>query len=259
MKVVLFCGGRGTRLREYSGEVPKPMVPVGHRPILLHLMKYYAHFGHKEFILALGYKAEVIKDFFLNYEEAVSNDFVLSGGKNVELMSSDIADWKITFVDTGLNADIGDRLAKVRPHLQGDDMFLANYADGLTDLDLDSYVEDFEESDAVVKFLSVRPALTYHRIESTGGVVTDLVPIGQSDVWINGGFFVMRQEYFDFFKPGDDIVLGPLSRLAELGRLSTHRYEGFWAPMDTFKEKQRLDDLMAAGNPPWALWERAGS
>jgi len=257
MKVVLFCGGEGTRLREYSGDVPKPMVPVGPRPILWHVMKYYAHFGHTEFILALGYKAEVIKDFFLNYDEAASNDFVLSGGTDVELMNSDITDWKITFVDTGLTTDVGGRLNAVRSYLEDDEIFLVNYADGLTDLDLESYVKEFEESDAIVKFLSVRPPLTYHRVESSGGVVQGLVPISESDVWINGGFFAIRQEYFDYASPGQDMVMGPLSRLADAGRLTTLRYDGFWAPMDTFKEKQRLDKLMAGGHPPWTLWDRA--
>jgi glucose-1-phosphate cytidylyltransferase len=259
MKVVLFCGGRGTRLQDYSTDVPKPMVPVGNRPIMWHLMKYYAHFGHTEFILALGYKGEVIKDFFLNYEEAVSNDFVLSGGKDVQLLGSDIAQWKITFVDTGLDTDVGDRLRAVRPHLEGDDMFLVNYADGLTDLDLDAYVDEFRESDAVAKLLSVRPPLSYHRVEEADGRVVGLTPIVESELWINGGFFVMRQAYFDVAEPGTGLVNGPFQVLAAQGRLSTLCYDGFWAPMDTFKEKQRLDDLVAAGTTPWAVWLQAGA
>lgn len=257
MKVVLFCGGRGTRIQDYSTEVPKPMVPVGNRPIMWHLMKYYAHFGHTEFILALGHQGEVIKDFFLNYEEAVSNDFVLSGGKEVQLLNADIADWKITFVDTGLDTDVGDRLLAVRPHLGDDEVFLVNYADGLTDLDLGAYIDDFLASDATVKLLSVRPPLSYHRVEAVNGRVEDITRIAETDLWINGGFFVMRREYFDVASPGAGLADGPLQVLAAQGRLATTCYDGFWAPMDTFKEKQRLDDLVAAGRPPWAVWQRS--
>ena len=138
MKVVLFCGGLGTRLREYTGEIPKPMVKIGYRPILWHLMKYYAHFGHKDFVLCLGYKADVIKEFFLHYEEWISNDFTLSkGGRELTLENNDIEDWNITFVDTGLHANIGERLVAVRKYVEDEEIFLANYSDGLTDLDLD--------------------------------------------------------------------------------------------------------------------------
>ncbi len=137
MKVVLFCGGLGMRLRDYSESIPKPMVPVGYRPILWHVMRYYAHFGHKDFILCLGYRADVIKRYFLEYDETISNDFVISeGGKKVDLLASDIQDWKITFVDTGLNSNIGMRLKAVQPFLDGEEMFLANYSDGVSDLPL---------------------------------------------------------------------------------------------------------------------------
>src|SRR6266545_4816942 len=140
MKVVLFCGGAGMRLRGYSDDVPKPMVQIGTRPILWHLMRYYAHFGHKDFILCLGYKGEMIREFFLNYQEALSNDFVLSeGGKRIELLTSDIHDWRITFVDTGMHSNIGTRLARVKHLVEKEEMFLANYADGLSDLPLDEH------------------------------------------------------------------------------------------------------------------------
>src|SRR5215471_8658844 len=140
VKVVLFCGGLG--MREYSEVLPKPMVPIGYRPILWHVMKYYAHYGHKDFILCLGYKADVIKQYFRNYDECVSNDFVLSsGGKNVELLGSDIDDWNITFVDTGLTSNIGQRLKAVRRQLEGEEMFLANYTDGLSDVPLPNVID----------------------------------------------------------------------------------------------------------------------
>ena len=144
MKVVLFCGGLGTRLREYTGEIPKPMVKIGYRPILWHLMKYYAHFGHTDFVLCLGYKADVIKEFFLHYEEWISNDFTLSkGGKELTLENNDIENWSITFVDTGLHANIGERLVAVRKYVQDEEIFLANYSDGLTDLDLNAMIRQF--------------------------------------------------------------------------------------------------------------------
>ena len=142
MKVVIFCGGLGMRLRDFSEAVPKPMIPVGYRPILWHVMRYYAHFGHKDFILCLGYKADTIKSYFLNYDETISNDFVFAeGGKRVDLLESDIQDWTITFVDTGLNANIGQRLKAVQPFLDGEQTFLANYGDGVTNLPLPEMIE----------------------------------------------------------------------------------------------------------------------
>jgi glucose-1-phosphate cytidylyltransferase len=168
MKVVLFCGGRGIRLRELSEAIPKPMVMIGYRPILWHVMRYYAHFGHRDFILCLGYRADAIKEYFLRYEEALSNDFVLSdGGRQVELLGSDIQDWRITFADTGLDTTIGERLNLVRRHLDGEELFLANYGDTLTDAPLDRIVAEFAETDAVASFLSVRASAYPFRLLET--------------------------------------------------------------------------------------------
>ena len=158
MKVVLFCGGAGMRLRGYSEDVPKPMVTVGSRPVLWHVMKYYAHFGHKDFVVCLGYKGNVIKEYFLEYEESVSNDFVFSrGGRDLEFMQRDIDDWRITFVDTGIRSSIGDRLRLVEPHLEGEDVFLANYSDGLTDFPLQEMTDEFLRRGGYASFLSVQP------------------------------------------------------------------------------------------------------
>lgn len=260
MKVVLFCGGFGTRLREHSEMIPKPMVPLGNRPILWHVMKYYAHYGHTEFILALGYQADVIKSFFLNYEEAVSNDFVMSsGGRQIDYVSTDIDDWTITFADTGIHSTLADRLQAVRPYLDADDVFLVNYSDGLTDLSLDGYIDEFTRSDDIAKMLLVQPSLTYHRIAADAdGRVTGIEPIAGSDLWINGGYFVMRSDIFDLMEPGDDFPLGVFTRLIEIGKLGSEHYNGFWAPMDTFKDKQRLDEMVTAGNAPWEVWGRGG-
>jgi glucose-1-phosphate cytidylyltransferase len=258
VKVVLFCGGFGTRLRDYSETIPKPMVPLGYRPIMWHLMKYYAHFGHKEFILALGYKADVIKQFFLDYNEAVSNDFVMSdGGRQVDMLSTDIQDWKITFVDTGTSAEVSDRLIAVRDYLDDDEVFMANYSDGLTNLPLDAYVDDFMASDKIAQFLLVQPPLTYHRVETDEtDTVTEIRPIYGSDLRINGGYFVFRKEFFDYLEPGDQIVMEPFFRLMEKAKLSAIKYDGFWAPMDTFKDRQRLDELWSSGEAPWEVWKR---
>lgn len=258
MKVVLFCGGRGTRIREFSERVPKPLIPIGSRPILWHLMKYYAHFGHRDFILALGYKADAIKSFFLNYNEAISNDFTMQGcGGDVRLASSDMDDWKITFVDTGIESNIAERLMRVRAHLGDDEMFLANYSDALTDLDLNEYIDDAANSDAVATFLAVKPSLSYHLVETDeSSHVKELTPIRSSDIRINGGFFALRREIFNYIEQGDELVLEPFARLMAQRRLRAVKYDGFWDPMDTFKEWQRLEDLYARGNAPWEVWKQ---
>ena len=259
MKVVLFCGGYGMRLREYSESIPKPMVPVGYRPMLWHVMKYYAHFGHKDFILCLGWKANVIKEYFLNYDECVSNDFVLtSGGGAVRLLSSDIQDWNITFVDTGVSSNIGQRLKRVQPLLEGEETFLANYTDGLCDLHLPTLVNFHQRQRAIATFASVRPAQSFHTVTADAeGRVETLTPIGYADIWMNGGFFVFDQEFFSWMDEGEELVVEPFRRLAEAGRLNTLKHHGFWGCMDTYKEKQALDELVAHGDTPWQIWNTA--
>jgi glucose-1-phosphate cytidylyltransferase len=256
MKVVLFCGGFGMRMREYSEAVPKPMVPIGYRPILWHVMKYYAYYGHKDFILCLGYKADAIKNYFRNYDECVSNDFVLSGGgKKVELLSSDIDDWRITFVDTGLNANIGQRFKAVEKHLQGEEVFLANYSDGLSDVDLRMLVEKFQRSNRLACFVTVKPKASFHVISlDGGGVVKSIEHITKTGARINGGFFLFRREIFRYIKEGEELVEQPFRRLISEGQLLSHPHNGFWACMDTFKELQELEDLYGRGNAPWAVW-----
>ena len=256
MKVVLFCGGLGMRLRDYAENVPKPLAPIGYRPILWHLMKYYAHFGHKDFILCLGYRGDLIKHYFLNYEEALSNDFVLTdGGRTRQLLTSDIEDWRITFVETGLQSNIGERLVAVREHLADDEMFLANYADGLTDLELPSLVAAARESGATATFLSVRPNLSYHFVTTDeSGRVASFRDIADSGLRVNGGFFAFRKEIFDYIKQGEELVEEPFRRLMPDRKLLAFSYDGFWVPMDTAKDKQRLEDLYASGRPPWRVW-----
>jgi len=258
MKVVIFCGGLGMRLREAAEDIPKPMVPIGQRPILWHLMKYYAHYGHRDFILCLGYRADAIKKFFLNYEETSSNDFVLSnGGRQVDLMNRDISDWRITFADTGVNANIGQRLMAVRPYLKDEETFLANYADGLTDMHLPSVIERFSSGRRIANFVSVRPNLSFHAVSAgPDGRVREIKPVTETDLRVNGGFFLFRREVFDFIRPGEELVQQPFERLIKAGELLTYQYDGFTASMDTFKDKQHFDDLYASGQAPWEVWRK---
>jgi glucose-1-phosphate cytidylyltransferase len=258
MKVVLFCGGLGTRLREYSETIPKPMVDIGYRPIIWHLMRYYAHYGHKDFILCLGYRGDYIKQYFLNYNECLSNDFVLSkGGREVQLYNSDISDWTITFVDTGLNSNLGQRLLAARPFLEGEERFMANYTDGLSNLDLAEYTRFVIEQDKIASFLAVKPSQSFHHVSyDENGLVNRIGAIDSGNFWINGGFFIFKRQIFDYIRPGEELVVEPFQRLIAERQLLTYRNPGFWACMDTFKEKKMFDDMYARGEMPWAVWER---
>jgi glucose-1-phosphate cytidylyltransferase len=258
MKVVLFCGGLGMRIREAGESVPKPMVHVGDRPILWHVMKYYAHFGHKDFILCLGYRAEVIKNYFVNYNEFMSNDFVLSnGGKDLKVFNSDMHDWTITFVDAGMNANIGQRLKAVEKYLAGEEVFLANYSDNLTDFHLPNLIERFHEQKKTAAFLCVRPSLSCHHVSlSSNGLVQEIKTMNQSELLINGGYFVFKRSIFDHIKDGEELVQEPFHRLIENKDLVGYAYDGFWKSMDTFKEKQELDELYSKGIAPWQLWRQ---
>jgi len=256
MKVVLFCGGLGLRLRDYAEHVPKPMVTIGYRPILWNVMKYFAHFGHNEFILCLGYRGDLVKQYFLNYDECLSNDFVLSkGGRSLELANSDIHDWKITFADTGLRSNVGQRLLAVEKYVKDEEVFLANYTDGLTDLDFPSYLDFARQRNRIATFLSVKPNLSYH-IAQTGedGLVTNIKELTRSGIRINAGFFVLRQEIFRYMRPGEELVIEPFRRLIRKRQLAAFEYDGFFAAMDTFKDQQQLDDLLEGGQPPWEVW-----
>lgn len=255
MKVVIFCGGRGLRIREHAEAVPKPMVKIGYRPILWHVMRTYAHYGHREFILCLGYRADAIKEYFLTYQETISNDFVLSGGgREVELLGSDISDWRITFADTGLNATIGERLLAVRRHLAGEEIFLANYGDVLSDVPIDRLVADFAASDAVASLVAVKPPYSFHVVEGSGDQVSAVRDIAGSSLRINGGYYAFRQGIFDILGDGKDLVDGPFQRLIAEGKLHSFSYDGFWMSLDTIKEYQALLALEESGSAPWAAW-----
>lgn len=253
MKVVLFCGGLGTRIREYSESIPKPMIPVGHQPILHHVMDYYSQYGHKDFVLCLGYKANIVKDFFLNLKPQAFSDCIVSGfGSRVELLDEPKEDWRITMIDTGIWRNIGSRLWAVRDHVKNEKIFAANYSDGLTDVDLDDMVEKFEKSGALACFLAIRPPLTYHLADiGPDGMVREFRTSDRSEIWINGGYFLLRPEIFDYMNDGEELVMEPFSRLIAEGKLMAYKYEGFWRSMDTLRDRQMLEDMVERGEMPW--------
>ena len=253
MKVVLFCGGLGTRIREYSENIPKPMIPIGHQPILWHVMDYYSRFGHRDFVLCLGYKSNIIKDFFINLRPETLGDCVISGhGTKVEMLENRNDDWKISLIDTGVWRNIGQRLWAVRKHVQDEEYFLANYSDGLSDVDLNAMIEMFKRSGKVGCFIAVRPPLTYHFADiDKSGQVVGMRPVESADLWINGGFFVFRKDIFDYMNEGEELVVEPFQRLIEKDLLMAHCHTGFFRAMDTLRDRQALVDIFEQGEVPW--------
>lgn len=237
MKVVLFCGGLGLRIRNAAEDpLPKPLVTIGSRPILWHVMQYYAHFGHTEFVLCLGHGGDAIKDYLRDNPEVRS--------------------FRITLADTGALSSIGQRLAMSKPHVAGDDIFLANYADGLTDLHLPDLIAALAASDKVGAFICTKPSLSYHFVRTgEDGTVLEIEEAHQIELRVNGGYFVFRRGIFDYLRDGEDLVGPAFRRLVRDGRLLGYRYDGFWKNMDTFKDKQALDDLYSSRTPPWAVWQ----
>jgi glucose-1-phosphate cytidylyltransferase len=263
MKVVLFCGGLGMRMRDGVTTGPKPMAMIGERPLLWHVMRYYAHFGHTEFVLCLGYGASAVKDFFLNYDETKSNDFVLEGSaREVKLFRTDISDWRITFVDTGLNSPIGERLRRVRRFVDGDPMFLANYADVLTNAPLPDMITRFEASSAVASLLAVPLQSSHHVVDiADDGLIANVTLMRDLRQWENGGYFLFRREIFDYLNEDEDLVEDALMRLIPQQKVLAYPYkEGYWSPADTVKERAQLEEMYQRGHCPWMVWdpERSG-
>ncbi len=220
------------RLRGAVGSLPKPMVPIGGRPLLWHIMRYYAHFGHRDFVVCVGHQANAIRDYF----ERTPHDF------------------RIRYVDTGLDSSIGERFYAVRDALEGEDTFLANYGDTVTDVPLPTLIEHHAGSGKVASLLSVRPNYTFNVVTADGANVTAFHDIAESGLWINGGYFVFRRDVFDYLEAGEDLP-AMFNRLIAAGELATYAYEGFWAPMDTLKDKQRLEALVESGGSVWQVWE----
>jgi glucose-1-phosphate cytidylyltransferase len=234
VKVVLFCGGQGMRLRGELGAVPKPMAPIGGRPLLWHIMRYYAHFGHREFVLCVGHQAHAIEDYFRRTEHP----------------------WSVECVDTGLEASIGERFYAVREHLRGEELFLANYGDTVTDVPLPILIDHHARNGKVASLLAVRPNYTFNVVAADGARVTGFQDIAETGVWINGGYFVFRPDVFDYIEEGENLP-EMFHRLVAADELVAYQYEGFWAPMDTLKDKQRLEALVENGGSAWQVWDSA--
>jgi glucose-1-phosphate cytidylyltransferase len=259
MKVVLFCGGLGTRIRDYSEAIPKPMIPVGHQPMLLHIMQYYSHFGHRDFVLCLGYKANVIRDYFRNFDLSTYSDCVISEfGKKVEILGSRPPDWRVTLIDTGVWRNIGERLLAVKHLVKNEEYFLANYSDGLTDAPLSEMVDRLKASGKVGMFVAVRPPFNFHLAEfGEDGTVERMRSNQQSEIWINGGYFVFSNRIFDYLRDGEELVLQPFNRLIEERQLIAYKYDGFWRAMDTLQDKRVLEEMVEKGNMPWRIQANA--
>jgi len=259
MKVVIFCGGLGTRLREETEFRPKPMVPVGERPILWHIMKTYAHFGHKEFILCLGYKGEVIKDYFRNYHWNTS-DVTLKLGARPQIKyhnQHDEEDWTVTLVDTGQATMTGGRLKRVLPFIE-EDTFLLTYGDGLANSDINASIAFHKEQKKIVTITAVQPAARFGDLEISGTTVTAFKEKAEKQAGlINGGFFVVNKHIGNYLTD-DTCVLEqqPLNQLAAEGQIAAYVHGGFWQCMDTYREQQLLTSMWNSGKAPWCMWQK---
>jgi glucose-1-phosphate cytidylyltransferase len=253
MKVVILAGGLGTRISEYTGKIPKPMVPIGGVPIIWHIMNTYAKYGYKDFNLALGYKATFIKEYFLNYK-ALNNDFSinLGTGKVVSLFENEI-DWNVTLVDTGVESMTGGRVKRMQSYI-GNNAFLLTYGDGVTDLNIDSLIRFHKKQGKMVTVTAVHPGARFGELNIEDNIATSFQEKPQVDQgWINGGYFVIEPEFFDLILDGDKTILekGPLEKAAEIGQLAAYKHEGFWHCMDTKRDKDVLDSLWNSNNAPW--------
>jgi glucose-1-phosphate cytidylyltransferase len=257
MKVVIFCGGLGTRLREETEFRPKPMVPIGERPILWHIMKIYAHYGHKDFVLCLGYKGEVIKEYFRNYHWNTS-DVTLRLGARPQIKyhtEHDEQDWNVTLVDTGQATMTGGRLKRILPFIE-EDTFLLTYGDGLINSDINQSIAFHQQHHRIVTITAVQPAGRFGDLEIKGDLVNAFNEKAEKQTgFINGGFFVMNKRIGNYLAD-DTVVLEqePLNRLAAEGQIAAYQHTGFWQCMDTFREQQLLTSLWNSGNAPWKVW-----
>jgi len=252
MKVIILAGGFGTRLSEYTERIPKPMVTVGGRPILWHIMKTYAHFGHKDFYLALGYKAEVIKEYFLHYRSLNADFSVDLGNGEVISHQTDEIDWKVTLVHTGLESMTGGRVKRMQPFV-GDESFLLTYGDGVADIDVHALVEFHKSHGKMVTVSAVHPGARFGELDMDGDrVVTFKEKPQTTQGWINGGYFVIEPEFFKLIE-GDSTILerSPLEKAAEMGELMAFHHGGFWQCMDTKRDRDHLEEMWDSGSAPW--------
>lgn len=258
MKVVILCGGQGTRLREETEFRPKPLVDVGGRPVLWHIMKFYAHFGFREFILCLGYRGQMIKEYFLNYE-AMNSDFTIALGDHHAIKYHEAhgeQDYKVTLIDTGLDTATGGRVARTRPYVK-DDLVMVTYGDGLADVDLAALIDFHQKHGKLATVTTVRPTSRFGILElDQKGAVKRFSEKPQVDGWASAGFFVFDRKVYDYLG-GDDCVLErePLERLAGENQLIAYRHDGFFFAMDTYREYLQLNELWESGKAPWKVWK----
>jgi len=260
MKVVILCGGQGTRIRDVADNIPKPMIPVGGYPILWHIMKYYSTFGHHEFILCLGHLGKVIKDYFLNYEVNTS-DFTIKLGDKESIKfhnKTDENNWNITFAETGKKAMTGSRVRKIKKYIGDDQTFLLTYGDGLSDVNIDQLISFHNKHGRILTLTGVRPAGRFGEIKcSDEGVISEFNEKPQTaEGRINGGFFVCDQRLFDYLDDNDDLVFEkePMMKLVNNKQLMQFNHNGFWQPMDTYREYILLNSLYENKNAPWIKW-----
>jgi glucose-1-phosphate cytidylyltransferase len=252
MKVVILAGGFGTRLSEYTDSIPKPMVTIGGKPILWHIMKTYAKYGYTDFHLALGYKAELIKDYFLNYR-SLNSDFTIDlENGNLTAHQKDDVTWKVTLVDTGLHSMTGGRVKRMQDFI-GNETFLLTYGDGVANIDIEALVNFHKSHGKMVTVSAVHPGARFGELDIDGDTVTSFKEKPQiTQGWINGGYFVIQPEFFDLIQ-GDDTILehGPLEKVAQIGELKTYKHDGFWQCMDTKRDRDSLEELWQTNNAPW--------
>lgn len=257
MKVVILCGGLGTRLREETEFRPKPMVEIGGRPILWHIMKHFAHFGLRDFVLCLGYRGNMIKEYFLNYE-AMNNDFTMCLGREPKIKyhsRHDEQNFHVTLVDTGADTMTGGRIRRVRPHIH-EDLFLVTYGDGVADVNIPDLLAFHQEHGRLATVTTIRPASRFGVVGlDMDGAVQRFAEKPRSEDWVSAGFFVFNQKVFDYLD-GDACVLEkePLTRLAQEGQLMAYRHDSFFYAMDTYREYKHLNELWAQGDAPWKVW-----
>jgi len=254
MKVVILAGGFGTRLSEYTESIPKPMVTVGGRPILWHIMNTYASFGHKDFYLALGYKAEVIKEYFLHYRSLNADFSVDLGNGDITSHQTDEIDWGVTLVHTGLESMTGGRVKRMQPYI-GNEPFLLTYGDGVADINIKALVDFHKSHGKMVTVSAVHPGARFGELDMEGDRVASFKEKPQTTQgWINGGYFVIEPEFFDLID-GDSTILerAPLEKVAEMGELMAFRHDGFWQCMDTIRDRDSLEEMWQEGKAPWAV------
>ena len=243
--VVILCGGKGTRLGDLAKSMPKPLVPIGGMPILWHIMKGYAHQGFKSFVLCLGYKGEMIEEFFTKGT---------LGGERAATQAPREADWEIAFADTGLETGTSGRVLKIKPHVAESERFFLTYGDGVSNVALGSLLEFHERIGKLGTVTAVRPETSFGIIQEEAGVATAFAEKPRLNVLINGGFFVFCRKALDYIGPETILEREPLERLAREGQLAVFRHEGYWRPMDTMRERRALEEEWASGKPPWKVW-----